>query len=130
MTGPVTASGRDLRALARIIRADRGEPPAQGVAPSLLSDLLALVRCDHLLFTGSDSSRQVSWVAQLAPAEVGDWFDPAAAGNTTGAAPPATPTAAATCAASSRSRISTRPGNGTARASTTTLAGCTGSSTS
>jgi DNA-binding CsgD family transcriptional regulator len=78
MTGPVTASGRDLRALARIIRADRGEPPAQGVAPSLLSDLLGLVRCDHLLFTGSDSSRQVSWVTQLAPAEVGDWFDPAA----------------------------------------------------
>jgi len=48
------------------------------VAPSLPSDLLGLVRCDHLLFTGSDSSRQVSWVAQLAPAEVGDWFDPAA----------------------------------------------------
>ena len=48
------------------------------MAPSLPSDLLGLVRCDHLLFTGSDSSRQVSWVAQLAPAEVGDWFDPAA----------------------------------------------------
>jgi len=78
MTDPVTASGRDLHALAGIIRADRGEPPSEGVAPSLLSDLLGLVRCDHLLFIGSDSSRQVSWVAQVAPAEVSDWFDPAA----------------------------------------------------
>ena len=78
MTGPVTASGRDLHALAGVIRADRGEPSEEGVAPSLLSDLLGLVRCDHLLFIGSDSSRQVSWVAQVAPAEVSDWFDPAA----------------------------------------------------
>ena len=78
MTDPVAASGRDVRALAGIIRADRGEPPAAGLAPSLLSDLLGLVRCDHLLFIGSDSSRQMSWVAQVAPAEVSEWFDPAA----------------------------------------------------
>ena len=75
MTGPVTASGRDLRTLARIIRADRGEPPAEGVAPSLLSDLLALVRCDHVVFAGSDSRRQVNWFSQVAPAEAGNgWY--------------------------------------------------------
>ena len=78
MTDPVTASGQDLHALAGIIRADRGEPSAEGLAPSLLIDLLGLVRCDHLLFIGSDSSRQMSWVAQVAPAEVSEWFDPAA----------------------------------------------------
>ena len=72
MTGPVFASGRDLRALAQIVTADRGEPPAQGVAPSLLSDLLALVRCDWLIFADTDSSRQVNWFSQVAPAEAGD----------------------------------------------------------
>jgi DNA-binding CsgD family transcriptional regulator len=75
MTGPVTASGRDLRALARIVSADRGEPPAEGVAPSLLSDLLALIRSDHLIFACTDSSRQVNWFSQVAPAEGGDgWY--------------------------------------------------------
>ena len=69
MTGPVFASRRDLRTLAAIVSADRGEPPAQGVPPSLLGDLLALVRCDHLLFVGADSSRRVNWSWQLAPAE-------------------------------------------------------------
>ena len=74
MTGPVFASGRDLRALAAIVSADRGEPPAQGVAPSLLSDLLALVRCDHLVFQGVDSSRQRNWFGQFVPAEArNDW---------------------------------------------------------
>ena len=77
MTGPVFASGRDLRALAAIVSEDRGEPPAEGVAPSLLSDLLALVRCDHLVFEGVDSSRQLDWFSQFAPARHG-WYDPAA----------------------------------------------------
>jgi DNA-binding CsgD family transcriptional regulator len=71
MTGPVFASRRDLRTLAAIVSADRGEPPAQGVAPSLLSDLLALVRCDQLVFADTDSSQQVNWFSQVAPAEVG-----------------------------------------------------------
>ena len=74
MTGPVTASGRDLRALAQIVRADRGEPSAEGVAPSLLGDLLGLVRCDHLVFEGIDSSRQRNWFNQFVPAETrADW---------------------------------------------------------
>src|SRR5262249_53994406 len=75
MTGPVFASGRDLRALAAIVSADRGEPPAGGVPPSLLSDLLGLVRRDHLIFVGADSSRQVNWFSQVAPAEAGDGWD-------------------------------------------------------
>jgi DNA-binding CsgD family transcriptional regulator len=45
------------------------------VAPSLLSDLLALVRCDHLVFEGTDSSRQENWFWQVVPAEGRDgWY--------------------------------------------------------
>jgi DNA-binding CsgD family transcriptional regulator len=71
MTGPVFASGRDLRTLAGIVSADRGEPPAEGVAPSLLSDLLGLVRCEHLFFGGFDTNRQLTWFGQFEPAEPG-----------------------------------------------------------
>ena len=53
MRGQVTASGRDLRALAGIVTDDRGEPPAEGVAPSLFGDLLGLIRCDCLVFGGT-----------------------------------------------------------------------------
>jgi DNA-binding CsgD family transcriptional regulator len=69
MKGPVTASGRDLHTLARIVSDDRGEPPAEGLAPSLLGDLLGLIRCDLLNFAGTDSSRQVDWFGQTLPAE-------------------------------------------------------------
>ena len=79
MTGPAAASGRDLRALAQIVTVDRGEPPAQGVPTSLLSDLLGLVRCDQLVFADTDSSRQVNWFSQVAPAGAGDgWYHLAA----------------------------------------------------
>ena len=71
MTGPVFASGRDLRTLAGIVSADRGEPPAEGVAPSLLSDLLGLVRCEHLFFGGFDTDRQLTWFGQFEPTEAG-----------------------------------------------------------
>ena len=75
MTGPVSASRRDLHTLAGIVSADRGEPPAHGVAPSLLSDLLGLVRCDHVFFSGHDSSRQVNWLWQVVPTEARDgWY--------------------------------------------------------
>ena len=68
MTGPVAASGRDLRALAQIVSADRGEgePPAEGVAPSLLSDLLALLR-PHLRQAYFDAERRRSGTPQLTP---------------------------------------------------------------
>jgi DNA-binding CsgD family transcriptional regulator len=42
------------------------------VAPSLLGDLLGLVGGDHLLFVGSDSSRQVNWFWQAVPAGADD----------------------------------------------------------
>jgi len=72
MRGPVTASGRDLRTLAGIVSDDRGEPPAEGgegLAPSLLSDLLALVGGDLVVFSGTDSSRRVDWFGQTMPTE-------------------------------------------------------------
>jgi DNA-binding CsgD family transcriptional regulator len=72
MRGQVTASGRDLRALAGIVTDDRGEPPAEGVAPSLFGDLLGLIRCDCLVFGGTDSSRQADWFQQVVPVEAED----------------------------------------------------------
>ena len=67
MKGPVTASGRDLHTLAGIVSDDRGDPPAEGLVPSLLSDLLGLIRCDYLVFEGHDSSQQLDWFGQAVP---------------------------------------------------------------
>ena len=72
MKGPVAASGRDLRALARIVTDDRGELPAEGLAPSLLSDLVQLIGCDFVVFGGTDSSQQADWFGQTVPAEADD----------------------------------------------------------
>jgi DNA-binding CsgD family transcriptional regulator len=72
MKGPVTASGRDLRTLAGIVSDDRGEPPAEGLPPSLLGDLLGLIRCDLVVFEGHDSSQQLDWFGQTLPAEAHD----------------------------------------------------------
>jgi len=75
MKGPVTASGRDLRTLAGIVSDDRGEPPAdggEGLAPSLLTDLLGLVGGDLVVFSGTDSSRRVDWFGQTMPIEADD----------------------------------------------------------
>jgi DNA-binding CsgD family transcriptional regulator len=72
MKGPVTAAARDLRTLAGIVSDDRGEPPAEGLAPSLLGDLLGLIRCDLVVFCGTDSIRQVDWFGQTVPAEADD----------------------------------------------------------
>ncbi|MFZ0754145.1 MAG: hypothetical protein WAN00_10300, partial [Trebonia sp.] len=72
MTATLTASGRDLRTLAGIVSEDRGEPPAHGLAPSLLGDLLGLIRCDFLSFVGIDTARQADWFGQAAPLEPGD----------------------------------------------------------
>jgi DNA-binding CsgD family transcriptional regulator len=76
MTATLTASGRDLRTLAGIVSEDRGEPPAHGLAPSLLGDLLGLIRCDYLSFVGMDTARQADWFGQAAPLEPGDdWHE-------------------------------------------------------
>ena len=72
VTATLTASGRDLRTLAGIISEDRGEPPPHGLAPSLLSDLFGLVRCDYLSFVGQDSGQQAGWFGQAVPFELGD----------------------------------------------------------
>ena len=72
MKGQVTASGRDLRTLAGIVSDDRGEPPAEGLPPSLLGDLLGLIRCDLVVFEGHDRSRQVDWFGQTLPVEAHD----------------------------------------------------------
>jgi DNA-binding CsgD family transcriptional regulator len=72
MKGPVTASGRDLRTLAGIVRDDRGAPPVEGLASSLLSDLVGLIGCDFLVFAGTDSSRRVDWFGQTVPGEADD----------------------------------------------------------
>jgi DNA-binding CsgD family transcriptional regulator len=78
MTGPVFASGRDLRTLAGIVSANRDDLTAEGVAPSLLCDLLGLVRCEYLFFGGFDTSGQLMWFGQFEPAESGAGEDMAA----------------------------------------------------
>jgi hypothetical protein len=45
--------------------------PAEGLALSLLTDLTALVRCDHVVFFGLDSSRQGTWFHQRMPGDAG-----------------------------------------------------------
>jgi DNA-binding CsgD family transcriptional regulator len=75
MRALVTASERGLRTLAGIVSDDRGEPPAEGLAPSLLSDMLGLIRCDWLSFFGQDSGRQAHWFGQGAPVQADDGED-------------------------------------------------------
>jgi len=72
MTTTLTARGRDLRTLAGIVSEDRGEPQAYGLAPSLLSDLSGLIRCDFLSFVGMDTAQQADLFMQGAPLEPGD----------------------------------------------------------
>jgi DNA-binding CsgD family transcriptional regulator len=66
MTAPVTASERDLRALAAIVSQDRPDVPAkEGLPPSLLADLIGQIRCDLIVFGGFDSGREESWPSQF-----------------------------------------------------------------
>ena len=68
MTAPVTASERDLRALAAIVGEDRPDlPDGEGLPPSLLADLMSQIRCDVVSFEGSDSGRQAVWFWQAIP---------------------------------------------------------------
>jgi DNA-binding CsgD family transcriptional regulator len=69
MVAPVTASERDLRALAAIVNQDRPDlPDGEGLPPSLLTDLMAQIRCDSLSFDGWDTGRQMWWFSQEVPA--------------------------------------------------------------
>ena len=66
MTALVSATDRDLRALAGIVSADRPDVPAAGgLPPSLLADLMSQVRCDVIAFGGFDSRRQRTWSTQF-----------------------------------------------------------------
>jgi DNA-binding CsgD family transcriptional regulator len=68
MTTRVTASERDLHALAGIVSQDRPDLPAkEGLPPSLLADLMGQIRCDVVWFGGLDSGRQESWFLQAMP---------------------------------------------------------------
>jgi hypothetical protein len=62
VVAPVTASERDLRALAAIVSEDRSDlPDGERLPPSLLADLMDQIRCDQVVFLGFDGSRQGSW---------------------------------------------------------------------
>ena len=68
MVAPVSASERDLRALAGIISEDRPDiPTKEGLPPSLLTDLMGQIRCDVIAFGGFDSRRQETWSVQFIP---------------------------------------------------------------
>ena len=72
MTSRMTASERDLRALAGIVSEDRPDISAkEGLPPSLLADLMGLIRCDVIAFAGIDSGRQKTWFLQSIPDR---WF--------------------------------------------------------
>ena len=59
MPAPVTASERDLRALAAIVSEDRPDlPDGEGLPPSLLADLMGQIRCDGIRLERYDSGRQ------------------------------------------------------------------------
>jgi DNA-binding CsgD family transcriptional regulator len=64
MTTLVSASERDLRALAGIVSAHRADLPAQGLPLSLLRDVKNQIRCDIISFEGFDSERQQTWFLQ------------------------------------------------------------------
>jgi hypothetical protein len=69
MTAPMTATERDLRALAGMVSDYRADLPAHGLPMSLLSDLASQIRCDAVLFEGLDSKRQGTWFAESFPAD-------------------------------------------------------------
>ena len=70
MAAPVTASERDLRALAAIVTDDRADlPVGEGLPPSLLDDLLGLIPSDFLTFMGIDSGRQENWFGYDVPVD-------------------------------------------------------------
>jgi DNA-binding CsgD family transcriptional regulator len=68
MTARMTASERDVRALAAMITEHRADIGAQGLPTSLLSDLMSHIRCDGIAFYGFDSERELTWFAQEIPA--------------------------------------------------------------
>jgi DNA-binding CsgD family transcriptional regulator len=75
MVSLVAAKQRDVRTLAGIVSEDRGEPPVEGLARSLLSDLSSLIGNDGLSFAGQDSRKQAEWFEQRHPFEAEEGAD-------------------------------------------------------
>ena len=69
MTAPIRVSERDLRTLLGIVAGDRGDLPPAGLPDSLLGDLMSVVRCDIVTFSGLDSGRRAHWFGQDVPAK-------------------------------------------------------------
>jgi DNA-binding CsgD family transcriptional regulator len=68
MRAPVTASDRDLCALAAIVSEDRTDlPDGEGLPPSLLADLMAQIRCDEISLEHHDSKRRETRFLQVIP---------------------------------------------------------------
>jgi DNA-binding CsgD family transcriptional regulator len=68
MITPVRASDRDLRTLAAIASQDRPDlPDGEGLAPSLLADLMGQILCDALSLDSWDSGQQTVWFSQEIP---------------------------------------------------------------
>ena len=67
MVAPVTVSEKDLRTLLGIVACERGDLPPHGLPPSLLADLLSLIRCDGVNFFGMDTGQQTFWFDQQVP---------------------------------------------------------------
>jgi len=67
MSRAVTASEQDLRTLTAIVAGDREDLPAQGLPPSLLSELTDQIRCDSVSLQGFDSGRRQVWFNQPIP---------------------------------------------------------------
>ena len=104
MTAPLTASERDLRALAGIISGHRADLPAQGLPPSLLADLMGQIRCDTVAFKDSTVGGSRCGSSRESPLPMptrGKKLSIGSIGSITGTAYRAvTPTAPATCAPS------------------------------
>ena len=139
MSAPVRASDQDLRALAAIVSQDRpDQPDGEGLLPpSLLADLMAQIRCDGISVERYDTGLQVLTWLQGSDAdgkpevpEDDDCGVPEDYNRVFGiACSAAIRSAPVTCVALSRPLTSTRPGNGTARACTSTASGRRGWST-
>jgi DNA-binding CsgD family transcriptional regulator len=73
MSTPISASDRDLRALAAIVSQDRPDlPDGEGVPPSLLADLMGQIRCDEISLERYDSGQRRGRFLQGIPAPTDD----------------------------------------------------------
>jgi hypothetical protein len=72
MTTPVAVSENDMRTMLGIVNDYRSDLPPAGLPLSLLAELMDLVRCDDIEFSGQDTPRQTVWFEQCLPAGTGD----------------------------------------------------------